>query len=231
MTLVLAVDDDPALLRTLTLNLRARGYQTVTATDGRAALRTFDEQRPDLVVLDLGLPDLDGMAVLKRVRAASVVPVVVLSARHSSDQKVAALDLGADDYVTKPFGMEELFARLRVALRRGGPSHQADQRVVRAGAVELDLGRRLARRDGQLVHLTPTEWRIVEALTRRPGELITRTDLLQEVWGPGYERETNYLRVYLAQVRRKLEAEPGQPQHFITEPGVGYRFVPSPSDH
>lgn len=231
MTLVLAVDDDPALLRTLTLNLRARGYQAITATDGRAALRTFDEQRPDLVVLDLGLPDLDGMAVLKRVRAASLVPVVVLSARHSSDQKVAALDLGANDYVTKPFGMEELFARLRVALRRGGPSQQADQRVVRAGAVELDLGRRLARRDGQPVHLTPTEWRIVEALTRRPNALITRTDLLQEVWGPGYERETNYLRVYLAQVRRKLEAAPGQPQHFITEPGVGYRFVPSPSDH
>ena len=231
MTRVLAVDDDPALLRTLTLNLRARGYQAVTAIDGRAALRAVDEQRPDLVVLDLGLPDLDGMAVLKRVRAASAVPVVVLSARHSSDQKVAALDLGADDYVTKPFGMEELFARLRVALRRGRPSDQVDQQVVRAGAVELDLGRRLARHDGQLVHLTPTEWRIVEALTRRPGELITRSNLLQEVWGPGYERETNYLRVYLAQVRRKLEAEPGQPQHFITEPGVGYRFVPSPSDH
>jgi two-component system KDP operon response regulator KdpE len=226
MTLVLAVDDDPALLRTLTINLRARGYQAATATDGSAALRAIEEQRPDLVVLDLGLPDLDGMAVLKQVRAVGEVPVVVLSARHSSDEKVAALNLGADDYVTKPFSMDELIARLQAALRRGGSSDTRDTPVLRAGALELDLGRRLARRDGQLVHLTPTEWRIVEALTRQPGALITRTDLLQQVWGPDYERETNYLRVYLAQVRRKLEAEPGRPQHFITEPGVGYRFVP-----
>ena len=225
MTLVLAVDDDPALLRTLTINLRARGYQAATATDGSAALRTIEEQRPDLVVLDLGLPDLDGMAVLKQVRAVSEVPVVVLSARHSSDEKVAALNLGADDYVTKPFSMDELMARLHAALRRGS-SDTLDTPVLRAGALELDLGRRLARRNGQLVHLTPTEWRIVEALTRQPGALITRIDLLQQVWGPDYERETNYLRVYLAQVRRKLEAEPSRPQHFITEPGVGYRFVP-----
>jgi two-component system KDP operon response regulator KdpE len=225
MTLVLAVDDDPALLRTLTINLRARGYQAATATDGSAALRTIEEQRPDLVVLDLGLPDLDGMAVLKQVRAVSEVPVVVLSARHSSDEKVAALNLGADDYVTKPFSMDELMARLHAALRRGS-SDTRDTPVLRAGALELDLGRRLARRNGQLVHLTPTEWRIVEALTRQPGALITRIDLLQQVWGPDYERETNYLRVYLAQVRRKLEAEPSRPQHFITEPGVGYRFVP-----
>jgi len=226
MTLVLAVDDDRALLRTLTINLRARGYQAATATDGRAALRAIEEQRPDLVVLDLGLPDLDGMAVLKQVRAVSEVPVVVLSARHSSDEKVAALNLGADDYVTKPFSMDELIARLQAALRRGGSSGTRDTPVLRAGALELDLGRRLARRNGQLVHLTPTEWRIVEALTRQPGALVTRTDLLQQVWGPDYERETNYLRVYLAQVRRKLEAEPSRPQHFITEPGVGYRFVP-----
>jgi two-component system KDP operon response regulator KdpE len=165
------------------------------------------------------------MAVLEQVRAVSAVPVVVLSARHSSDEKVAALNLGADDYVTKPFSMDELIARLHAALRRGGSSDTRDKSVLRAGALELDLGRRLARRDGQLVHLTPTEWRIVEALTRQPGALITRTDLLQQVWGPEYERETNYLRVYLAQVRRKLEAEPSRPQHFITEPGVGYRFV------
>jgi two-component system KDP operon response regulator KdpE len=226
VTLVLAVDDDPAILRTLAMNLRARGYEATTATDGAAAVRAVREQQPDLVVLDLGLPDLDGVAVLTQVRAFSQVPVVVLSARHSADQKVAALDLGADDYVTKPFGMEELFARLRVALRRGRPSHTADQPILQAEALELDLGRRLARRDGQLVHLTPTEWRIVEALTRKPGELVTRTCLLREVWGPMYERETNYLRVYLAQVRRKLETEPSRPRHFITEPGVGYRFVP-----
>ncbi|HEX6381246.1 MAG TPA: response regulator transcription factor [Acidimicrobiia bacterium] len=226
MTLVLAVDDDPALLRTLAINLSARGYQAATATDGRAALRAVQEQRPDLVVLDLGLPDLDGVAVLRQIRTTNQVPVVVLSARHSSEEKVAALDLGADDYVTKPFGMEELFARLRVALRRGESSERANQPVLQAGALELDRGRRLARRNGQLVHLTPTEWRIVEALTRQPGELITKTDLLQRVWGPEYERETNYLRVYLAHVRRKLEAQPSHPQHFITEPGVGYRFVP-----
>ena len=226
MTLVLAVDDDPAILRTLAINLRARGYQATTATDGRAAVLAVQEQRPDLVVLDLGLPDLDGLAVLAQVRAFSRVPVVVLSARHSSDEKVAALDLGADDYVTKPFGMEELFARLRAALRRGGSAPKSDHRIVRAGALELDLGRRLARRDGELVHLTPTEWRIVEALTHEPGQLVSRTDLLQQVWGPAYERETNYLRVYLAQLRRKLEAEPGQPRHFLTQPGVGYRFVP-----
>ena len=139
-------------------------------------------------MLDLGLPDLDGVAVLEQLRTVSQVPVVVLSARHSSEEKVAALDLGADDYVTKPFGMEELFARLRVALRRGRSNDGADQRVLRAGALELDLGRRLARRDGELVHLTPTEWRIVNALTRQPGDLITRTALLQEVWGPEYER-------------------------------------------
>jgi two-component system, OmpR family, KDP operon response regulator KdpE len=226
VTLVLAVDDDPAILRTLAINLRARGFEAATATDGAAAVQAVREQQPDLVVLDLGLPDLDGVAVLTQVRAVSQVPVVVLSARHSSDEKVAALDLGADDYVTKPFGMEELFARLRAALRRGGSAQAADQPILRTEALELDLGRRLARRDGQLVHLTPTEWRIVEALTRQPGELVTRTGLLQEVWGPTYERETNYLRVYLAQVRRKLELEPSRPRHFITEPGVGYRFVP-----
>jgi len=225
MTLVLAVDDDLAILRTLAINLRARGYEATTATNGVAAVQAIREQQPDLVVLDLGLPDLDGVAVLTQVRAFTEVPVVVLSARHSSDEKVAALDLGADDYITKPFGVDELFARLRVALRRRG-TNRADRRVLRTGALELDLGHRLARRDGQLVHLTPTEWRIVEALTRQPGQLITRTSLLQEVWGPTYERETNYLRVYLAQLRRKLEAEPGQPRHFITEPGVGYRFVP-----
>jgi len=225
MTLVLAVDDDPAILRTLAINLRARGYEAITATNGTAAVQSVRERRPDLVVLDLGLPDLDGVAVLTQVRALSDVPVVVLSARHGSDEKVAALDLGADDYVTKPFGINELFARLRVALRRSG-SNRADQRVLRTGALELDLGRRLARREGELVHLTPTEWRIVEALTREPGQLVTRTGLLQEVWGPNYERETNYLRVYLAQVRRKLEPEPSRPRHFITEPGVGYRFLP-----
>ncbi len=229
MTLVLAVDDDDAILRTLAINLRARGYTALTATNGTAAVRSVRDDQPDLVVLDLGLPDLDGFAVLAQVRALSDAPVVVLSARHSSDQKVAALDLGADDFITKPFGIDELFARLRVALRRtggNGGTNRADQRVLRTSAFELDLGRRLARRNGEPVHLTPTEWRIVEALTREPGQLVTRTGLLQQVWGPGYERETNYLRVYLAQLRRKLEAEPSQPRHFLTEPGVGYRFVP-----
>ncbi len=225
MTRVLAVDDDATLLHTLELNLRARGYEVSTTGDGREAVRMAQTERPDLVVLDLGLPDLDGMAVLTRLRTFSQVPVVVLSARHGSADKVGALDLGADDYVTKPFGMEELFARVRAALRGRTLVPGRSSRVVRTASFELDLGARLARRDGVEVHLTPTEWRLVDALTREPGALVPQADLLREVWGPAYGRETNYLRVYLAQLRRKLEPEPGRPRHFLTEPGVGYRFV------
>ena len=225
MTFVLVVDDDPALLRTLTLNLRARNYEVETAGDGRSALQIVEERMPDLVLLDLGLPDIDGMSVLQQLRSSAEVPVLVLSARHNSDDKVEALDLGADDYVTKPFGMDELLARIRTALRHARPAAGTAPRVVEAGDLHLDVADRRATRAGTAVHLTPTEWSIVEVLTRNPGQLVRQTDLLREVWGPSYHRETNYLRVYLANLRRKLEAEPGQPQRFVTEPGVGYRFM------
>ena len=226
MTTVLAVDDDPTLLHTLELNLKARGYAVATAHDGHGAIRSVEHDRPDLVILDLGLPDLDGVAVLTRLRAISRAPVVVLSARHGSEDKVAALDLGADDYVTKPFDIDELIARLRTALRHSSRPSTAPGRLIRTTSLELDLDARVARRDGVTVHLTPTEWRLLDALTRYPGSLVRQADLLREVWGPAYGRETNYLRVYLAQLRRKLEQEPSRPRHLITEPGVGHRFVP-----
>jgi len=226
MTLVLAVDDDHTLLKTLAINLRARGYEAVTVSNGRAAVQSVREQPPDLLILDLGLPDLDGIAVLTQVRAMSQVPVIVLSARHRSEDKVTALDLGANDYVTKPFGMEELFARLRAALRHGMGASFSPASDLKNPTLELDLDRRLARQHGRPVHLTPTEWHLVEALARTPGRLVRQADLLHEVWGPTYEGQSNYLRVYLAQLRRKLEPQPGRPRHFITEPGVGYRFIP-----
>ncbi|AWB91626.1 response regulator [Aeromicrobium chenweiae] len=223
MTYVLAVDDDPAILRTLTINLRARDYEVVRAADGRSALQVVDERMPDVIILDLGLPDLDGVTVLRRLRAFSQVPVVVLSARHDSDDKVEALDAGADDYVTKPFDMAELLARVRAAVRRSGATDAP--LVIESGDVRLDVTERRATRAGQEVRLTPTEWHIVEVLGRRQGRLVRQAELLHEVWGPGYDRETNYLRVYLAQLRRKLEADPARPQMFLTDPGIGYRLV------
>jgi two-component system, OmpR family, KDP operon response regulator KdpE len=210
VTLILAVDDDPALLRTLALNLRARGYHTATAPDGHTAVALVHEHHPDLIVLDLGLPDLDGAAVLTHIRETSQVPIIVLSARHGSEDKVTALDLGADDYVTKPFGMEELFARIRTALRHTATSRAASRRVIRTATLELDLSHRLAHRNGQPVHLTPTEWRLVEVLTREPGQLVDRIDLLQEVWGPAYERE-NQLPARLPRPTPPQAGEPTQP--------------------
>lgn len=226
MTFVLAVDDDPAILRTLSINLRARDYEVEMAQDGRSALQIVAERMPDLILLDLGLPDVDGIAVLTQLRSFTQVPIVVLSARHESDDKVEALDLGADDYVTKPFGMEELLARVRAALRHSGRDLPPEHQIVDTETLHLDLGEQIAHRRGERVHLTPTEWRLIEVLTRRPGQLVRQTELLREVWGPSYHRETNYLRVYLAQLRRKLEDDSSHPRHFITEPGVGYRFVP-----
>jgi len=226
VTFVLAVDDDPAILRTLSINLRARGYDVETAGDGRSALQIVDERMPDVVILDLGLPDVDGVAVLRRLRSFTDVPVVVLSARHGSDDKVEALDLGADDYVTKPFDTEELFARVRAALRRRASGDAP--LVVQLGTVRLDVTERRAVRDGADVRLTPTEWRIVESLARREGRLVRQAELLHEVWGPGYDRETNYLRVYLAQLRRKLETDPSRPAIFLTDPGIGYRMATGP---
>jgi two-component system KDP operon response regulator KdpE len=224
-TRVLVVDDDPAIVRTLAINLRARDYQVQVAHDGRTALEILTEEPPDVMLLDLGLPDLDGVGVLRRLREFSALPVIVLSARHSSDDKVEALDLGANDYVTKPFGVEELMARIRAALRRV-PESGTEARVVTTPTLRLDLGEHVAQLDGVPVHLTPTEWRMVATLTRRPGALVRQADLLREVWGPSYDKESNYLRVFMAQLRRKLEVEPSRPRHFLTEPGVGHRFVP-----
>jgi two-component system KDP operon response regulator KdpE len=224
MTFILAVDDDPAILRTLSINLRARDYEVETAGDGRSALQIVGERMPDVIVLDLGLPDLDGIAVLRQLRSFCNVPVVVLSARHESDDKVEALDEGADDFVSKPFGMEELLARVRAAARRGNAA--AVPLIVDIDGLRLDLTERQASRDNTAIHLTPTEWQLVEVLVRHRGRLVRQRDLLRAVWGPAYERETNYLRVYLAQVRRKLEADPSRPRLFLTEPGIGYRFTP-----
>jgi two-component system KDP operon response regulator KdpE len=220
---VLVVDDEPQLARALRINLKARGYEVATAADGHGALEAAARRHPDVVVLDLGLPDMDGTEVITGLRGWTTVPIIVLSARHSSDDKVEALDAGADDYVTKPFGMDELLARLRAAVRRAVPS--GDQAaVVETDAFTVDLAARKAIRDGAEVRLTPTEWHILELLIRNTGRLVSQRQLLHEVWGPSYGTETNYLRVYLAQLRRKLEPDPARPRYLITEPGMGYRF-------
>ena len=225
MTRVLVVDDDRALARALAINLRARGYDVELATTGADALKAAAAAPPDVVILDLGLPDLDGLEVLAGLRGWTSTPVLVLSARQDQAQKVAALDAGADDYVTKPFGMDELLARLRAALRRGAPE-QPDVPVVTTDHFTVDLSaRRVTTASGE-VRLTPTEWHLLEILVRSPGRLVGQRQLLQEVWGPAYETETNYLRVYVAQLRRKLEPDPAHPVHLITEPGMGYRFEP-----
>jgi two-component system, OmpR family, KDP operon response regulator KdpE len=221
---VLVVDDDPQLTRALRVTLRAAGYEVVTAADGRAALRDAAAERPDLIVLDLGLPDLDGTEVLAGLRPWFTGPVLVLSARADSQDKVGALDAGADDYVSKPFDMGELLARLR-ALHRRGASEQDDP-VVRTGHFTVDLAAKQVTVDGAAVRLTPTEWALLSVLVRAPGRLVGQRQLLQSVWGPAYETETNYLRVYLAQLRRKLEPDPANPRYLHTEPGMGYRFTP-----
>jgi len=224
VSVVLVVDDEPHLVRTLAINLRARDHQVETAGDGRSALQAFHEREPDLVVLDLGLPDLDGVEVLRRIREVSSVPVIVLSARSESVDKVEALDLGADDYVTKPFGMEELLARVRVALRRRSDDEDRDEPPFETRRFHLDFAERRAVIDGVETRLTPTEWRLLAVLARRPGHLVTQGELLREVWGPGYGRESNYLRVYANQLRRKLEPDPSNPRYLVTEPGHGYRL-------
>jgi two-component system KDP operon response regulator KdpE len=222
---VLVVDDEPQIVRALRINLSARGYKVITAHDGAAALRAVAETKPDVVVLDLGLPDMDGNEVIAGLRGWTTVPIIVLSARSDSPDKVHALDAGADDYVTKPFGMDELLARLRAAVRRSAVSTSDDvDAVVRTDAFTVDLVAKKAQRDGVEVHLTKTEWGVLELLVRNRGRLISQKQLLREVWGPAYENETHYLRVYLAQLRRKLEREPARPRHLLTEPGMGYRF-------
>jgi two-component system KDP operon response regulator KdpE len=219
---VLVVDDEPQILRALGINLRARGYEVDLAPDGERALDVAARHHPDVVVLDLGLPGIDGVDVIRGIRGWSQVPIVVLSVRDAEGDKVAALDAGADDYVTKPFGMDELLARLRAALRRTTPAEE--EALVETEDFTIDLAAKKVRRDGEEVRLTPTEWNLVEVLVRNRGRLVAQTQLLQEVWGPQYHDETNYLRVFMAQVRRKLEPEPSHPRYFITEPGMGYRF-------
>jgi two-component system KDP operon response regulator KdpE len=218
---VLVVDDEPALARALAINLRAAGWDVVTAADGRSALEAAATAHPDVVLLDLGLPDMDGMEVLAGLRGWTSVPIVVLSARQHGEDKVEALDLGADDYVTKPFAMNELMARLRAAVRRAqdGAPEVVD---VHIGDLVLDLARKRVTRGGEDVRLTPTEWNFLELLARNLGRLVPREQILREVWGPAYVGETHYLRVYAAQLRRKLEEDPAHPRHLITSPGLGY---------
>jgi two-component system KDP operon response regulator KdpE len=222
---VLVVDDDPGLTRALAITLRARGYDVDTASDGAAGLAAAATRLPDLVILDLGLPDIDGIEVVRGLRGWLSTPMIVLSARLTQAEKVAALDAGADDYITKPFGMDELLARVRAALRRAAPT-EPDQPIVETAAFIVDLrAHRVTTPKGE-VRLTPTEWHLLEILIRHPGQLVTQRQLLAEVWGPGYSTETNYLRVYVSQLRRKLEYDPTHPQHLVTEPGIGYRFQP-----
>ena len=223
MTKVLVIDDEPQILRALRINLSVRGYEVTTASTGAGALRAAAEHPPDVVVLDLGLPDMSGIDVLAGLRGWLTAPVIVLSARTDSSDKVEALDAGADDYVTKPFGMDEFLARLRAAVRRGAPS-EMDQPVVETASFTVDLAAKKVTKGGVEVHLTPTEWGMLEMLVRNRGKLVGREELLKEVWGPAYAKETHYLRVYLAQLRRKLEADPSHPKHLLTEAGMGYRF-------
>ncbi|MGN6696301.1 MAG: response regulator [Aquihabitans sp.] len=225
MTRVLVVDDEPQIRRALRTNLAARDYDVDLAATGEEALKQAAAHHPDVVILDLGLPGIDGIAVVEGLRGWTNVPIIVLSVRDAEADKIAALDAGADDYVTKPFSMGELLARLRAATRRGAPG-PGEEPVIETDAFSVDLAAKRVRRDGDEVHLTPTEWQLLEALVRNPGRLISQRQLLQQVWGPQYERETNYLRVYLAQLRRKLEQDPSRPRHLITEPGMGYRFEP-----
>lgn len=221
---VLVVEDEPGLLRALTINLRARSYQVHPAATAQDAVELATRHPPDLVVLDLGLPDLDGVDLIKALRGWSTSPILVLSGRSDATDKVEALDAGADDYVTKPFGMEELFARLRALGRRVAPTD--DQPVVRFGDVTVDLASRRLLRAQSEVRLTPTEWKLLEVLLRSPGVLISRHELLTEVWGPGYENANGNLRLYMGQLRRKLEETPSHPRYFLNEPGMGYRFRP-----
>jgi DNA-binding response OmpR family regulator len=225
MSRVLVVDDEPQIRRTLAINLRARGFQVDLAATGEEALKAAAHQQPDVVVLDLGLPGIDGLQVIHGLRGWTRVPIIVLSVREREADKVAALDAGADDFVTKPFGINELLARLRAAVRRATPSDE-QVLIVQTAHFRVDLAAKQVLRDGREVRLTPTEWQLVELLVRNPDRLVSQRQLLLEVWGPKYREETNYLRVFMAQIRRKLEPDPAHPRYFITEPGMGYRYQP-----
>ena len=227
MTNVLIVDDEPQILRALQINLNARGYQTLPAADGASALDQAAKHAVDVVILDLGLPDMDGIDVIRGLRGWTDVPIIILSARHASDEKVDALDAGADDYVTKPFDLNELLARVRAATRRVGGAQESP--TVETADFEISLIDKRVTRNGEAVRLTPIEWNILELLARNPGRLISQQQVLTHVWGPAYTKETQYLRVYIAQLRRKLEPDPARPRYLLTEAGMGYRFEPGTS--
>ncbi|MGC5014167.1 response regulator [Streptosporangium sp. DT93] len=222
MTRILVVDDEPQILRALRVNLVARHYEVEVAPDGGSALRAAADRPPDLVILDLGLPDLDGVDVIHGLRGWTAVPIIVLSGRDGGQDKIEALDAGADDYVTKPFGLDELLARVRAVTRRAG-AQEAEPARVEIGGHVVDLAGKTISGD---VRLTPTEWHILELLVRHPGKLVSQRQILTEVWGAAFVKETNYLRQYMGQLRRKLERDPARPAHLITEPGMGYRFTP-----
>jgi len=226
MTRVLVVDDEPQILRALRINLRVRDYEVHVASSGTEALEVAGRYPPDLVILDLGLPDLDGVEVIEGLRGWTKAPIIVLSGRADSLDKVEALDAGADDYITKPFGVEELLARMRAAVRRTRATDDLPQ--VRLGDVVVDLAAKRVTGAAGDIRLTPTEWHLLEVLLRNPGKLLSRNQLLTEVWGPGYADATGNLRLYMAQLRRKLEPDPARPRWLITEPGMGYRYQPSP---
>jgi two-component system, OmpR family, KDP operon response regulator KdpE len=219
---VLVVDDEPQILRALAINLRARGYDVRTAGSGSEALATAAVQPPEAVILDLVLPDRSGVEVCRELRAWSKAPILILSAVGEEGDKVAALDAGADDYVTKPFGVDELLARLRSVLRRAGPTGEP---AVKVGELAIDLEKRAVLRDGERVHLTPHEFGMLSLFARNEGKLLTHRTILSEVWGPAYQVESHYLHVYVSQLRRKIERDPTRPRYILTEPGAGYRFV------
>lgn len=223
MTRVLVVDDEPQILRALRINLTARHYTVLTATTAATALHTAAREHPDIIILDLGLPDLDGMHVITGLRGWCTAPIIVLTARTDATDTITALDAGADDYITKPFGMGELLARIRAAERRTDTTTPTDPTIV-TDDFTVDLAARKVTRDGTTVHLTPTEWAMLAMLARHHGKLVGQRELLTELWGPTYTGHTHYLRVYLAQLRHKLEPDPTHPRHLITEPGQGYRF-------
>ena len=222
MTLIHIVDDDKGLLHALAINLRARECEVHLSPDGKTALTSIARDNPDLVIVDLGLPDMDGLELVRGLRAWLTVPIIVLSARESQADKVGALDAGADDYVTKPFGMDEFVARIRAALRRASPEKTPSAMVT--STFTVDLAARRVTKGSKEVTLTPTEWHFLEILVRHKGQLVGQQQLLNEVWGEGYSNQTNYLRVYIARLRRKLETDPTRPRHLITVAGSGYRF-------
>lgn len=224
---VLVVDDDKQMLKAVTIALSARGYDVLIAASGESALEMAAEEEPDLVLLDLGLPGIEGREVIERLRAWSELPVIVISVREGQDDKVAALDAGADDFVTKPFGMKELLARMR-AVRRRAATDPDPEPILHFHELEIDLLKKLVRVSGEPVHLTPTEYRLLEAMATHPGMLLTHSWLLQKVWGPGYGSESNYLRLFVKQLRAKLGDKPAQPRWITTEPGLGYRWLPEP---